>query len=196
MAKPVRHMRAKTAKAVAYVRVLEMLERGRTEREIAEVLGVTRQGAQYWIAKVRKDTAKRLFDLDEARVRQLHLLRFAQREAVDAWENSKADGEVTTQTKSKGGGGDATSVTLRKEKSKGDPAYLAQLRGALDDERSLLGLNHNRRAVTIEAPDGADVLVALAKKYRGYTIEELDEEEQRLAEHDRIKRLKSAEVEN
>lgn len=108
-----------------------------TEARIAAELGVSQQAVSKILARVAARVLKELDELVEAeKVIQLDQLHEIAHQAMRAWERSLEDGVTVKETAGVGGGIETTT-----KGQSGNPALLAQARGALADIRDLLGLN-------------------------------------------------------
>jgi len=126
------------------LRVLELDIQGMSQHDIAAEVGVS----QAAVSKILKRVSLRLYGeqletLDRQKVRHTLRLESLFREAMRAWEASKADATRKRQRKSEGGSGGsgATVAELVVENQHGDPRYLEQARKALADHRKLWGLD-------------------------------------------------------
>jgi len=152
MSKSSGRKRTKAQRDADLEKIASMHFRGLRQKEIAEKFGLT----QAQISHDLKEIYKRMPLVDRPksdryRKRNLGELAEIKRECWDAWARSKQNKEVQIQEKStkeyKGKGGNApTSPTeslkaaLRSEEQCGNPAFLAEVRRAIQEENKLLGL--------------------------------------------------------
>lgn len=120
-----------------------------THERIATALQLDRSTVTKILGRLSARYAKSLADqVDAVKGAQIAALEHLADEAMQAWERSKLDAETTT-TKTvslKGPGEDAVAMpaeetTLKRQGQTGNPAHLAEVRGALADIRKILGLD-------------------------------------------------------
>jgi DNA-binding CsgD family transcriptional regulator len=108
--------------------------RGYSHAEIAERLGISRPSVS---ARIKKLNARAHTDREAHIARELRTIEEALREALDAWEASKADSVVVTAERR----GDVERITRRTEGQTGNPAHLANAIRLGESRRKLLGLD-------------------------------------------------------
>lgn len=117
--------------------------RGYTLVEIARRLDLTHGAVSKILERIEDRTFKLLEkSIARTKARQTAQLDLIHAEAMRAWERSLADAETEKTTEDADGEGDPTTRRERTVKGQsGNPQHLAQARGALADQRDLLGLN-------------------------------------------------------
>jgi DNA-binding MarR family transcriptional regulator len=116
--------------------------RGYTQAEIAAKLDITQQSVA---ARLKKLNARALTDRAEHVARELRTLDDTLREALDAWERSKADAVAVTVERR----GESERATKRTEGQSGNPAHLANAIKASESRRKLLGLDAPGKGVGV-----------------------------------------------
>jgi predicted transcriptional regulator len=117
---------------------------GKTQQEIATVLGVTRQAVAKTIAKAEQDAVARMDEaVRTAKIKDLDRLEHITREALRAWDKSKRTRVKTVEKTADEGG----SVTITKERLAGEARYLSVAVEAMEREAKLLGLDAPARTV-------------------------------------------------
>ena len=118
-------------------RIASLYLKGRTQLEVAEELGMTRQMVGYDLEAVKeKWRAQRINDIDLLTGRELAKIALREREAWEAWEKSKQE-RVITSTKQTNG---TKQEMVRKEQRTGDAVYLDALHKCSDQCCRILGL--------------------------------------------------------
>lgn len=118
-----------------------------TEAEIAARLGISQPAVSKILARVEDRTLKALTrSVGRVKARQTEQLDWVVAEAARAWALSLEDAEsektIETIEAAEVEDGDPTTRRERTVKGQsGNPQHLAQLRGALADQRSLWGLD-------------------------------------------------------
>ena len=121
------------------IRAIELAALGKTQGEIGEVVGLTRSGVAKMLTRTEGKLAVMLRDKGERiKAKQTIMLETLYREAMTAWEASKKPATSIKTTKG-GEGGDRTEDTVRGQC--GDPRFLDQARGCLEDVRKIWGIN-------------------------------------------------------
>mgnify|MGYP001579336462 CR=1 FL=1 len=152
------------AQAAMRQAVAERQRMGWPQERIAADIGISREGVKYWAAKIRKEVQHSIADRAARIAEQAETLRYIRSEALDAWTRSKVaiETKTTEQTVSDGeprigpdgkakGGGKRMRAQVVTEETAGEAAFLAQARGALADERDLLGLDAPTRIAPVES---------------------------------------------
>lgn len=124
-------------------RALELATQGATQQEIARALGVTQPAVSKMLRRVEVNTWNELVRArGRHKVRTTLRLEFLFREAMHAWEQSKADATRRRQRKTQSGTHEsATIAELVTENQHGDPRYLEQARKTMADFTKLWGLD-------------------------------------------------------
>jgi DNA-binding CsgD family transcriptional regulator len=129
--------------------------RGYSHAEIAERLGISRPSVS---ARIKKLNARAHTDREAHIARELRTIEEALREALDAWEASKADAVVVTAERR----GDVERITRRTEGQTGNPAHLANAIRLGESRRKLLGLDAPVKGMGVTLT--AEQLAALSDK--------------------------------
>jgi predicted transcriptional regulator len=111
-----------------------LLLRGALQTEIAKTLGISNAAVSQRLKRMRQ---RHLANRDEALARELLALDYVQREAIEAWETSKAAHETTTVERANG----RERVAKRTETATGEAAHLANVIKVSESRRKLLGLD-------------------------------------------------------
>lgn len=132
-------------------------QQGWTQQRIADRLEVTHQAVDVMLFRIEKRLAAEFREhAEEMKARQTAVLEQVMDEALEQWRRSTEDAvtEVTVKGKVTGKSGkgkdDApkdesrAQVTRTVEGQTGNPALLAQARGALADIRSIWGLDSSK----------------------------------------------------
>lgn len=123
--------------------VLTLETEGLTQDEIAHRLGITQPAVSKILARVdARLTADLTAVVAAQRARQIRHLLHVHREALKAWERSKADVTRRSQrTRSGAGAGGAdTTAEIVVATRHGDPRYLSEALKAMAEVRALLGV--------------------------------------------------------
>jgi predicted transcriptional regulator len=141
-------------------------QQGWTQQRIADRLEVTHQAVDVMLSRIEKRLAAEFREqAEQMKGRQTAVLEQILDEALEQWRRSTEDAvtEVTVKGKVTGKGGKGkegtdkdesrAQVTRTVEGQTGNPALLAQARGALADIRSIWGLDAQKDAPV--APGGA-----------------------------------------
>jgi hypothetical protein len=128
---------------------------GKTQREIAQLIGVTQAQISYDLATIRKRWRESaLVDFNEAKNRELERIDHLEREARDAWERSRqpAEVEITSSEQIPMGEGvieggrigkifqQRLKAQRRKEGQVGDPRFLERIAWCISERCRILGL--------------------------------------------------------
>lgn len=131
---------------------------GKTQQEIADQLGVSREQIKYDLATIqarwRQDTA---INLDEAKLRELARIDVLERTYWDAWENSLSE---RTRSRVEKTGVDAEGnprgkSSIEREMLLGVPAYLTGVQWCISERCKLLGL-YAPTKIAPTTPDGKE----------------------------------------
>lgn len=134
-----RTSRTKLKQAERDAAILDLAMRGASHAEIGRAVGYSRQGVGKALARLSEAALRELTaDVRHQKVMQTKRLEFLYREAVAAWERSKAPAEQKTVAK---GGDDGERVTTQTKGQCGDPRHLEAARAALGDIAKVWGLN-------------------------------------------------------
>ena len=135
-------------------RVAAMYVQGKTQAEIAAVIGVTRQMITQDMALVRTRWREaQVRDFDELRSEQLAKVDTVESEYWAEWERSKA--QATRKTSERRDGVDRASVTV--EDQTGDPRYLQGVERCIERRCKLLGLDAPTRS-EVSGPGGGPIV--------------------------------------
>jgi predicted transcriptional regulator len=112
------------------LKIAQLLNRGRRVTEIARELGMTNALVTYYADRLKKGELERAHDEVKAyRTRLLEELREVKAEAWNAWDASKTK-EICDE--------EGNTLVAQVEPN---PQFLQLVRGAIDDERTLMGLD-------------------------------------------------------
>ena len=129
--------RAMVAKEAQRTRIAGLYLEGRTQAEIAAVVGLSQQQISRDLKAVRKEWQKaRIRDFDAAQEEQLQRVDKVERNAWDEWHRSKQDAESETQRETAGG----VETTRTTKGQCGDPRYLDVVLKCVDRRCKILGL--------------------------------------------------------
>jgi len=127
-------------------RAWDLAVRGRTQREIAEVLEVSQAAVSKMVRRAGVDAWEELRAQTRHHVaRQCSQLDYLFRESIEAWEQSKRDHTRRRHQRVEGGAADAAGVAKTVAEAvattrEGDPRFLATALQALREKRELLTL--------------------------------------------------------
>jgi hypothetical protein len=114
----------------------------RTQAEIAEKLGLSRQQIGYDLNAVREEWLhSSLTDFNQRKAEELARLDRLEREYWNAWLESKKETQVATTEQTTDGDGDRLRAVVRKEQQTGNPQYLAGVQSCIEQRCKILGLN-------------------------------------------------------
>lgn len=123
--------------------------KGRSQRDMAAQMGVSRDIIRYDLDAIRENWKKSaLFDFNEAVGKQLARLDMAESEAWDAWEKSKTNRSVTVTRQRRRTLPSASDAVLdnvseamkRDEQRDADPRYLQIALDCIKERNKILGL--------------------------------------------------------
>lgn len=126
--------------------VMEQTLEGRTQHQIAASLGISQPA----VCKIVQRLEDRLladvaWKVERHRARQTMRLEFLYGEAIRAWRNSQQQTLRKRQRQSGVEGKGTTVAEIVSENSHGDPRFLEEARRALQDLRSVWGVNAPER---------------------------------------------------
>ena len=141
----------KTEQSLVMANIVTLMARRKTNREIAEELGLSPSTVHQYQKKVREGWLERMHGTyDELRARELHEIDEVQRKAEEAYEASKGRKKRTaTRSSFVGGDKDGQNRTLKAqeqnvvqlEKPEGDPRFLDIIMKCIDRRIKLMGLD-------------------------------------------------------
>ncbi len=116
--------------------------RGKTQSEIAELLGISRSMVAYDLNAIqeqwRENTVR---DLDADKVRELAKTDELERIYWAAWESSLEQRETTATARTEAGDRIRTTAQMKKETRDGNPAFLEGVLKCIQRRARLLGLD-------------------------------------------------------
>ena len=122
--------------------VTSLYLRGKTQMEIARLLGLSRQQIGYDLKVIqgqwRQATA---IDLDAAKMMELSRIDVLERVAWEAWERSQEDKETTLTKQVEGNDEGRGWASIRREGQNGNPAFLERISWCIGCRCKLLGLD-------------------------------------------------------
>lgn len=133
------------------LQVMELTLEGRTQHEIARELGISQPA----VCKILQRIEDRLladvaWKVERHRARQTLRLEFIYGEAVRAWKASKQETLRKRQRQTGAVGAGTTMAEITSENRHGDPRLLDEARRALQDLRTLWGIDAPER-ISIDA---------------------------------------------
>ena len=127
------------------VQITRLYLQGRTQRDIAEVVGVSQGQVNHDLKLIQtRWRESSIMDMNEAKQRELARLDILEREYWAAWEQSKNERTRARQEsdgKSKDGKPNVVRATMEREKRDGNPAFLAGVMSCIERRCKLLGLD-------------------------------------------------------
>lgn len=123
---------------------LEHMNLGRTQHEIARMLGVSQPAVSKMLRRIEERLlTEQAMKVERQRARHTARLEFIYAQAIGAWQASQSETVRRRQRKTEGQGatGDALLSELVSENRHGDPRYLEEARRALEDIRKIWGVN-------------------------------------------------------
>ena len=116
--------------------------RGKTQSEIAELLGISRSMVAYDLKAIqeqwRENTVR---DLDADKARELAKTDELERIYWAAWESSLEQRETTATARTEAGDSIRTTAPMKRESQGGNPVYLQGVMGCMQRRAKLLGLD-------------------------------------------------------
>src|SRR5262249_7786011 len=150
----------------------------KTQREIGEQLGLSRQQIGYDLDAVREERLQSsLMGFNKRKAEELARSYHLEPQYPLAWEASKQVHETTATEQIRGGEGERVKAAIRKEDQTGDPRYLAGVQWCIEQRCKLLGL-HAPTESRLTGKDGGPVvfsLEAVIAAERGMADRELEE---------------------
>jgi DNA-binding transcriptional ArsR family regulator len=123
-------------------RAWELRQRGRSQAQIAAIVGVGQSTVSRWLDELERRELARLSDrIGREKVRQTYVLEHLCSEALFAWERSKLPLKRVRSRKAGRVGGGASVDLVDVEERDGDPVFLEVAMRALDGIRDVWGLN-------------------------------------------------------
>jgi hypothetical protein len=133
---------------------------GRTQRDIAEVVGVSQGQVNHDLKLIQQRWRESsIMDMNEAKQRELERLDLLEREYWAAWEQSKNERTKARQEsdgKSKDGKPNVVRATMEREQRDGNPAFLAGVMSCIERRCKLLGLDAPAKA-ELTGKDGGPI---------------------------------------
>jgi len=119
-------------------RIAELYLQGKYQHEIAEELKMSQATVSSDLRKMQAEWLQSaLVNIDEVKAKELAKIDQLERTYWEAWQKSCEDAETTTATMQ----GDKTSSQLRKEKSMGDPRFLAGVERCIEKRCRIMGID-------------------------------------------------------
>jgi hypothetical protein len=134
----------------------------RTQAEIAEKLGLSRQQIGYDLNAIREEWLQSsVMDFNGRKAEELARLDRLEREYWNAWIESKKETQVSTTEQTTGGdNGDRLRAVVRKEQQTGNPQYLAGVQSCIEQRCKILGLNAPT-VTQLTGPGGGPIPVSM-----------------------------------
>jgi len=154
---PFGEQRARDKRRDDQVRISEMLAMGKSQKQIAAELGLTRSTVCRDVKRIER--ARLMFmvkNLDKLRQAELAKIDLMEKEAWAAWEQSKTEKQKVSVTK----GTNMKKSQFTKEQRAGDPRYLEIVQKCMDRRAELLGLNAPQK-IAPTTPDGKEPWTAI-----------------------------------
>ena len=141
--------------AIRRQQIWDLYTEGKSQREIAAVVGVTQQAVSSMLRRITTDMQDDLLDtVVNRKIQQSARLEYLYQQAVQAWEKSKGD-KTKRKRKWKAGQPGATAAEEQNEVSlegqAGDPRFLEAAREVLGDVRKLWGLDAPMKSLALVA---------------------------------------------
>jgi transposase len=149
------------------VQITRLYLQGRTQRDIAEVVGVSQGQVNHDLKLIQtRWRESSIMDMNEAKQRELARLDELEREYWAAWEQSKNERTKARQEsdgKSKDGKPNVVRATMEREQRDGNPAFLAGVMSCIERRCKLLGLDAPAKA-ELTGKDGGPIKTEVANK--------------------------------
>lgn len=121
--------------------IAELYLSGATQMQIADELGVSQATISRDIKAIHEAWRESaLVDFDDAKARELARIDKLEREAWDAWEDSKQARKRVTATSKGGKGFDTDNARVVTENQSGDPRFLNQIERCIKLRVAIFGL--------------------------------------------------------
>jgi transposase len=149
------------------VQITRLYLQGRTQRDIAEVVGVSQGQVNHDLKLIQQRWRESsIMDMNEAKQRELARLDELEREYWAAWEQSKNERTRARQEsdgKSKDGKPNVVRATMEREQRDGNPAFLAGVMSCIERRCKLLGLDAPVKS-ELTGKDGGPIKTEAANK--------------------------------
>jgi hypothetical protein len=149
------------------VQITRLYLQGRTQRDIAEVVGVSQGQVNHDLKLIQtRWRESSIMDMNEAKQRELERLDILEREYWAAWEQSKNERTRARQEsdgKSKDGKPNVVRATMEREQRDGNPAFLAGVMSCIERRCKLLGLDAPVKS-ELTGKDGGPIKTEAANK--------------------------------
>jgi predicted XRE-type DNA-binding protein len=146
------------------VQITRLYLQGRTQRDIAEVVGVSQGQVNHDLKLIQQRWRESsIMDMNEAKQRELARMDILEREYWAAWEQSKNERTRARQEsdgKSRDGKPNVVRATMEREQRDGNPAFLAGVMSCIERRCKLLGLDAPAKA-ELTGKDGGALTVRI-----------------------------------
>lgn len=134
--------------------IVKLLEEGRTTRDIAAEIGISQPGVVKAMRRIEARVLDEMSDtVQTTKARQLIRLERIYREAFEQWARSKTDRTTRIRKQVDTSDGPRNAAEVKTTDGLGDPRFLAEARGALADQRKILGLDRTVVEHEMAKPD-------------------------------------------
>jgi hypothetical protein len=144
------------------VQITRLYLQGRTQRDIAEVVGVSQGQVNHDLKLIQQRWRESsIMDMNEAKQKELARIDEVEIQFWEAWERSKSERTRARQEsdgKSKDGKPNVVRATMEKEQRDGNPAFLAGVMSCIERRCKLLGLDAPAKS-ELTGKDGGPVQV-------------------------------------
>jgi hypothetical protein len=138
----------------------------RTQAEIGQRLGLSRQQVGYELEAVRKEWLQSsLMDFNARRAEELARIDAVEQEYHLAWEASKKERQTSITEQITTPEGERLKAGIRKEEQTGDARYLEGVQRCIDQRCKILGLNAPQK-IAPTTPDGREAYAPLTDAQR------------------------------
>jgi predicted XRE-type DNA-binding protein len=149
------------------VQITRLYLQGRTQRDIAEVVGVSQGQVNHDLKLIQQRWRESsIVDMNEAKQKELAHIDEVRREYWSAWERSKSERTKARQEsdgKSKDGKPNVVRATMEREQRDGNPAFLAGVMSCIERRCKLLGLDAPVKS-ELTGKDGGPIKTEAANK--------------------------------
>jgi predicted XRE-type DNA-binding protein len=149
------------------VQITRLYLQGRTQRDIAEVVGVSQGQVNHDLKLIQQRWRESsIMDMNEAKQKELARIDEVEIQFWEAWERSKNERTRARQEsdgKSKDGKPNVVRATMEKEQRDGNPAFLAGVMSCIERRCKLLGLDAPAKA-ELTGKDGGPIKTEVANK--------------------------------